>query len=179
MYAELEKSRKPDFPSHCLCSMKRVMGLPCGHDIAGFVHLSAPIPLRAVHRHWLFKPTLALPDSPDPIIPILDPLQISSRRQVSGTSTRRDRSEWEHVDEVLEEEQEVPRLRRPRKRKRQEVDDESDDDELLISQQQRESTLHFFFFKVIYLTIYRTVYSIDGNGPTGVRYSGWYDLIAY
>ncbi len=104
-------------------------GLPCGHDLASYARSSAPVPLTDVHRHWWFDPLNTTHEPNDTIRPILDPLTITSRRLAAGTSTRREPSQWERIDDVLLEQDQPAASSRSRKRARPVADEGQHDDD--------------------------------------------------
>ncbi len=101
------------------------MGLPCGHDLKLCVSADVPILLESVHRHWWFNPTEAPPQFSSSAARVLDPIRPSAASQPQGTSTRREASQWERVNDILDKEQSAACQNIGRKRKHFEQDDTS------------------------------------------------------
>jgi hypothetical protein len=86
--SELRRSRRRDFPEACLCIVRRVMGLPCGHELARWLRQNVPVPLTAIHRHWCFDVELE-EDEGSEILPIHDPLPQRRTRNTEATEVTR------------------------------------------------------------------------------------------
>ncbi len=71
--AELRLSHQGDYPVACMCIVRKVMGLPCGHELARWSERGVPVPLSAIHQHWRFDAEVA-EESENDVPALLDPL---------------------------------------------------------------------------------------------------------
>lgn len=106
---ELGQSRKPGFPVHCTGSFTCTMGLPCAHKLQQrqFAH-GCFYPLE-IHQHQHFDPTTANTSWYEASVSnpqLLDPIPVRTHGQPPGsTSTRRNPSEFERVEQAGQAEQ--------------------------------------------------------------------------
>lgn len=103
MLDEFERSAKPDFNHDCTGTFQKIMGMPCAHSLCHAADGHRAIYGIHVHRHWYYKPqegaeTIQLVLDPRPLNPL--PVRTQGRpRANASTSTRRNPSEFEQVEQ--------------------------------------------------------------------------------